>query len=58
MSRWNRGGSRGAFQAHTPLLGQMWECPNRKMNRYVEHVPPFGIKKEVCAKWLPMILSV
>ena len=34
-----------------PLLGQIWACPNRKMNMHVEHAPPFGLKKkEVCVQ--------
>ena len=29
-----------------PFLGQMWVCPNRKMNRYVEHAPSGKEMKE------------
>ena len=35
----------GAFQAHAPLFGEMWACPNRKMNMHVECAPPpFGLE--------------
>ena len=49
----SRGVGGGAFQAHappTPLLGQMWLCPNRKMNMHVECAPPFGLEVGVVVR--------
>ena len=52
------GGSRGGGGGHfrhmpppPPLLGQMWVCPNRKMNMHVEHAPsPFRIEVGVVVR--------
>ena len=43
-------GGGGHFRHMPPLLCQMWACPNRKMNRYVEHAPYFGLEVGVVVR--------
>ena len=37
-------GGGGHFRHMPPLFGEMWSCPNRKMNMHVECAPPFGLE--------------
>ena len=38
-------GGGGHFRHMPPFFGEMWACPNRKMNMHVECAPPpFGLE--------------